>query len=529
MKHFTAIAYFAASFTLVAAQEPAKFDDRLKQFDKNGDGKLTKDELPDGLTPFFERMDVNKDGFVTPDEAAKFVGGAKGKDKRDGVDVKPDPKNERQHGDEATKAGLNPKVLAKLDAVMQGHCDAMNVAGIIGLVNRNGHVGYHEAFGYHDIEAKKPMEKDAIFRLMSMTKPVIVACALTLYDQGKFGLDDPIWKFLPEWKEPKVMEGGQLVPAKNPITPRMLMSHSSGLYYGGDAKGNNVAAVAYQATRKKGATLKDFSEALAREPLKFHPGEGYQYGLSIDILGRYIEAVAGKPLDEVMKEKLFNPLKMTDTDFWVPKEKIGRLATLYRQPKPGLLEKGKDGESLTEKPTTFMGGHALNGTTADYARFCQMVLNGGELDGVRVLKKETVDLMFQNHLKAPGQKYGLGGAVDGAGGYSWGGANGTQFWIDRTNHLFAVFMVQTQGYKAPTYIDFKSMVNEAAGVARGHGTAAQGHGGAGALTSQFMQRDSNNDGKLSREELPVGLFDRLDANKDGAVTADELKAMRNPN
>jgi CubicO group peptidase (beta-lactamase class C family) len=463
LKHLLPLVAFGLTLGVLAAQEPAKFDDRLKQFDTNSDGKLTKDELPEGLKPFFERMDANKDGAVTPDEAAKFVGGAKGKDKRDGVAVKPDPKNERKHGDEATKAGLDPKVLAKLDAVMQGHCDARNVAGIIGLVVRNGHVGYHETFGFHDLDAKKPMEKDAIFRLMSMTKPVIAACALTLHDEGKFGLDDPISKFLPEWKEPKVMEGDKLVPAKNPITPRMLMSHSSGLYYGGDAKGNNVAAVAYQATRRKGATLKDFSEALAKEPLKFHPGEGYQYGLSIDILGRYIEAVAGKPLDEVMKEKLFTPLKMTDTDFWVPKEKVGRLATLYRQPKPGVLEKAKDGESLTEKPTTFMGGHALNGTTADYARFCAMILNGGELDGVRVLKKETVDLMFQNHLKVPGQKYGLGGAVDGDGGYSWGGANGTQFWIDRKHKLYAVFMVQTQNYRSPAYNDFRRMVNEAVG------------------------------------------------------------------
>jgi len=463
MKHLIVIAFFTASFPIIAAQEPAKFDDRLKRFDKNNDGKLSKDEVPETLKALFDRLDANKDGFVTPDEAAKFVAGGKGQAKREGIEVKPDPKNERKHGDEATKAGLDPKVLAKLDAMMQGHCDAKNVAGIIGLVVRNGHVGYHETFGFHDIELKKPMEKDAIFRLMSMTKPVIAACALTLYDEGKFGLDDPIWKFLPEWMEPKVMEGDKLVPAKNPITPRMLMSHSSGLYYGGDAKGNNVAAVAFQATRKKGATLKDFSEALAKESLKFHPGEGYQYGLSLDILGRYIEAVAGKPLDEVMKEKLFTPLKMTDTDFWVPKEKIGRLATLYRQPKPGVLEKGKDGESLTEKPTTFMGGHALNGTTADYARFCAMILGGGELDGVRVLKKETVDLMFQNHLKVPGQKYGLGGAVDGDGGYSWGGANGTQFWIDRKNKLYAVFMVQTQGYRSPAYTDFRRMVNEAVG------------------------------------------------------------------
>jgi CubicO group peptidase (beta-lactamase class C family) len=455
------VAFCAASLTVIAAQEPAKFDDRLRRFDKNNDGKLSKAELPEGLQKFFEKMDANKDGSISADEAAKFLGGAKGKDKRDGVEVKPDPTNERKHGDEATKAGLDPKVLAKLDAIMQAHCGAKNVAGIIALVNRNGQRGYSETFGFHDIEAKKAMQKDGIFRIMSMTKPVIAVVALTLFDEGKFKLDDPISKFLPEWKEPKVMEGGKLVPAKNPITPRMLMSHSSGLFYGGNEKGNNVAAVAYQATRKKGATLKDFSEALAKEPLKFHPGEGYQYGLSLDILGRYIEAVAGKPLDEVMKEKLFTPLKMMDTDFWVPKEKLGRLVQIYRQPKPGVLEKGKDGESLSEKPTTFMGGHALCSTTEDYARFCEMILNGGDLDGVRVLKQETVEMMFQNHLKSSGQKYGLGGAVDGKGGYSWGGANGTQFWIDRKNKLYAVFMVQTQGYRSPAYPDFRGFVNEA--------------------------------------------------------------------
>jgi CubicO group peptidase (beta-lactamase class C family) len=443
----------------LSAQEPAKLDERLKRFDKNGDGKLSKAELPEGLQKFFEKMDANKDGFISPEEAAKFLGG-KGKGKK--VEVKPNPKAERPHGKEAVAAGLDAKVLAKLDTILQGHCDAKNVAGIVALVHRNGRRGYFEAFGFHDIEAKKAMEKDGIFRIMSMTKPVIAVVALTLYDEGKFGLDDPISKHLPEWKEPKVNDNGKIVPAKSAITPRMLMSHSSGLYYGSDGKGGgNVAAVAYQATRKKGATLKDFSEALAKEPLKFHPGTSYQYGLSLDILGRYVEAVAGKPLDEVMKEKLFTPLKMKDTDFWVPKEKIGRLATLYRQPKPGVLQKGKDGEPLTQKPTTFMGGHALCSTAEDYARFCEMILDGGELDGVRVLKKETVDLMFQNHLKGGGQKYGLGGAVDGDGGYSWGGANGTQFWIDRKHKLYAVFMVQTQGYRAPAYPDFRKLVNEA--------------------------------------------------------------------
>jgi CubicO group peptidase (beta-lactamase class C family) len=266
MKHFTAIAFFTASFTLVAAQEPAKFDDRLKRFDKNGDGKLHKEEMPEALLKLFERMDANKDGVVTPEEAARVQLPGAGKDKRDGVEVKPDPKNERKHGDEATKAGLDPKVLAKLDAVMQGHCDAKNVSGIIGLIGRNGQRGYFEAFGWQDIEAEKPLAKDALFRLQSMTKPIIAACALTLYEEGKFGLDDPISKFLPEWKEPKVKEGDKLVPAKNPITPRMLMSHSSGLYYGDIEKGARQAT----APRRRPKDLKGFSEAIANEPLKFH-------------------------------------------------------------------------------------------------------------------------------------------------------------------------------------------------------------------------------------------------------------------
>lgn len=500
--------------------------DRFQQFDKNGDGKLSPAELP--YPNLFKRLDKDGDGVLTAAEAGELKPASPSADAKGttpattaagaATNFKPRP-----HGEDATNAGLKPDVLAKLDIAMQQAVAAKEVSGVIGLIHHNGERGYFETFGMQDIEAQKPMEKDAIFRLMSMTKPVIAACALTLYDEGKFGLDDPISKFLPEWKEPKVIEGDKLVPAKNPITPRMLMSHSSGLYYGGDAKGNNAAAVAYQATRKQGATLKEFSEALAKEPLMFHPGESYQYGLSIDILGRFIEAAGGKPLDEVMREKLFSPLKMTDTDFWVPKEKVGRLATLYRQPKPGVLEKGRDNESLTEKPTTFMGGHALNGTTADYARFCAMILNGGELDGARVLKPETVDLMFQNHLpESMGQKYGLGGAVDGEGGYSWGGANGTQFWIDRKNKLFAVFMVQTQNYKAPTYGTFRTLVNEAAEISGGRGI-----GVGGIANRAFKERDKNGDGKLSRDELPAAVFDRVDANKDGVVTPEEFGRLRN--
>jgi CubicO group peptidase (beta-lactamase class C family) len=148
----------------------------------------------------------------------------------------------------------------------------------------------------------------------------------------------------------------------------------------------------------------------AARPLKFHPAEGYSYGTSIDVLGRYVKAVAGEPLNEVLRERIFAPLKMNDTDFWVPEGKAGRIAQLYRQVRPGELARGREASQLTTKPSLFMGGQGLCSTAEDYERFCRMILNRGELDGVRVLKPETVDLMFQNHLKAGGQRYGLGGA-----------------------------------------------------------------------------------------------------------------------
>jgi CubicO group peptidase (beta-lactamase class C family) len=438
----------------------------------------------------------------------------------------------RAHGAEATKAGLKPEVLAKLDVALQQAVADKEVSGVIGLIHRHGVRGYFEAFGWQDIEAQKPLEKDALFRLQSMTKPVIAACAMSLFDEGRFTLDEPISKHLPEWSEPKVLEDGKLVPAKSAITPRMLMSHSSGLYYGDIGKGsrnkagNEGATFTPLATTSRGArtNLKEFSEGLARAPLKFHPGTGYQYGHSIDVLGRYIEAVAGKPLDEVLRERILGPLKMTSTDFWVHPENAGRICQIYKQPKPGVLERGREAAQLTEKPTLFLGGQGLCASTEDYERFCRMMLNRGELDGARVLKAETVHLMFQNQLKPEiGQKYGLGGAVDGEGGYSWGGANGTQFWLDRESQLFAIFMVQTQLYKAPTYGVFKTLVNESAGIAKGRGLGAPG--GAGAMTGQFQQRDKNGDGKLGRDEIPAALLNRLDADGDGFVTRGELQGL----
>jgi CubicO group peptidase (beta-lactamase class C family) len=183
MKPLMTLLLLGSTCALVLALEPpAKLDDRLKRFDKNGDGKLQKDEVPEALLKLFERIDANKDGFVTPEEAAKLKLPGMGDNKRGSVEVKPDPNNERKHGDEATKAGLDSKVLAKLDALLAAHSDAKNVSGVVVLIHRNGTRGYFESFGFQDIETKKVMPKDAIFRLQSMTKPVIAACALSLYD-----------------------------------------------------------------------------------------------------------------------------------------------------------------------------------------------------------------------------------------------------------------------------------------------------------------------------------------------------------
>ena len=530
----------ALSCGVAFAQPTSGTDELFRRLDRSGDGQLTRDEVPPAAGRIFDRLDADKDGVVTAKEAASFNvpgiarGGATGPT---GVPITPNRGAVRPHGQEAADAGLDLDVLATLDATMQGHVDAKNVAGLIGFISKGGEVGYYEAFGWQDIEAQKPMAKDAIFRLQSMTKPIVAACALTLFDDGLFALDEPISKHCPEWAQPIVRENGRDVPARNPITPRMLMSHSSGLYYG-TLDGGPFSGGA----RSRGArtSLEAYSKSLAEKPLKFHPGEGYSYGTSIDILGRYIEAVTGQTLDVVMKERILTPLKMTDTDFWVPPEKALRIAQIYSQPKPGVLARGREAAQLTTKPTLFLGGQGLCSTTDDYSRFCQMLLNRGELDDVRVLKAQTVELMFQDHLQVNAkrfglaesrQKYGLGGAADGEGGYLWGGANGTQFWLHLEEQFYAIFMVQTQRYRAPTYNDFRRLASEAAGINSTRGRGMAGQGVAGRRTrpgDPFKQRDKNGDGKLDRDEVPELLFKRLDADRDGFISEEEAKRIWRP-
>jgi CubicO group peptidase (beta-lactamase class C family) len=357
----------------------------------------------------------------------------------------------RSHGDEAKAAGLDVKVLNALDAAMQKQVEDGHVSGVICLIGRRGTIGYYEAFGHRVIEDDASMTKDTLFKIYSMTKPIVAATAMSVWEEGKFKLDDPIATHLPEWKTATVRQGGETVPAKNQITPRHLLTHSAGLSY--DRDGLNLSS---------DTTLPEFSAALAKQPLKFEPGTGYVYGYAIDILGRYIEAIEGKSLDVVMRERVTDKLGMKDTEFWVRERgDRQRLARVYRKSSDGELKPAASRSGAMRKPARMMGGQGLISTTGDYARFCQMLLNRGELDGVRLLKTETVELMAQNHLKKIGKVYGLGGTVDGKGGYSWGGAAGTKFWIDSQNDTYGVFMIQRWGYKAPTYRVFRRYVERA--------------------------------------------------------------------
>lgn len=357
----------------------------------------------------------------------------------------------RPHGAEVKAANLDVKTLQALDIAMQKQVDDKHVAGVIGLIARHGTIGYYETFGQRVIANDAPMTKDTLFRIYSMTKPIVAVTAMSLWEEGKFKLDDPISVHLPEWEKAAVKENGKVVPAAAQITPRHLLTHSSGLSY--DRNGLNLG---------RDATLPQFSESLAKQPLKFHPGTNYRYGYSIDLLGRYIEAIEGKSLDVVMRERVFDRLGMNDTEFWVRKPADrGRVSQVYTKRNGGELKPGMFTAAIMSKPSRMMGGQGLMSSTGDYARFCQMLLNKGELDSKRILKADTVELMSRNHLRKIGKVYGLGGMVDGKGGYSWGGAAGTKFWIDPQNDCYGVFMIQTWGYKSPTYRVFRALVDNA--------------------------------------------------------------------
>jgi CubicO group peptidase (beta-lactamase class C family) len=387
------------------------------------------------------------------------------------------------------EVGLSPQKLDKARAAVRQLIKDGKIAGAITLVARHGKVVLFEAHGVRDVATGKPMEKDTICRFYSMTKPVTTVAAMILWEKGRFQLDDPVSKYLPEFKGLKVYAGGKaddpkLVAARREITVRDLMRHTSGLTYG--AFSNSAVDALYRKNEilAPGTKLEKMVEKLGKIPLLYQPGTRFHYSVSTDVLGRLVEVLAKKSLDAFFQENIFTPLDMKDTGFYVPDKKQGRLAARHGRNAKGKLivtEASAKSEFL-KKPTLLSGGGGLVSTARDYARFCQMLLGGGQLDGRRLLKGKTVQLMTKNHLpveampltllgRREGVGFGLGFSVRVAavkndpgsrvGEYGWGGAASTHFWISPKDDLFVIALRQFMPFEDMLERKLKPLIYDA--------------------------------------------------------------------
>lgn len=384
------------------------------------------------------------------------------------------------HADPA-EVGMSAERLEKIQPAMQALVDSGKFAGILTLVARKGKIAHLETVGFRDLASSKPMTEDALFRIYSMTKPVTSVAIMMLYEEGKLDLDDPVSEFIPEFAQTNVYAGGgaqnpTLVPLKRAITLADLLSHTSGLTYG--SFGQTPVDTLYRAANLfSSPSNAAFAQKVARLPLRFQPGTRWLYGVSTDILGRVVEIASGMSLGEFFSQRIFAPLDMFDTGFYVPEEKRARLATLYRK-RDGKLEP-RNTQSNTRRGTWESGGGGLVSTARDYLRFAQMLHDGGALYGTRILKPETVRLMTANHLpetapyrhrqrKSDGFGYGFAVLVDETetewvdenGTYYWSGIAKTHFWIDPQNEMISMVWAQLRGAGNVTQ-HFQPLVYEA--------------------------------------------------------------------
>jgi CubicO group peptidase (beta-lactamase class C family) len=295
---------------------------------------------------------------------------------------------------------LSAEALAKIGQSVQGFVDRTNIAGAITVVARHGKIAYSGTEGFRDRERQAPMTEDTIFRIYSMSKPITGVALMTLFDEGRFTLSDPVYRYLPEFKNQKVHTDKGDVPVEHDMTIRELMSHSGGLTYG--VFGNTPVDQQYRAAKilDPDIPLDEMVRRLGPIPLEYQPGTRWLYSVSVDVQGRLIEVLSGKPFDQFLRERLFTPLDMRDTDFYVPSNKVERFAACYQANSDGSIRLQDDPRKsrYLQNPVFKSGGGGLVSTTRDYLRFTQMLLDGGQLDGRRILKRPTVELMHQNHL-----------------------------------------------------------------------------------------------------------------------------------
>ena len=370
--------------------------------------------------------------------------------------------------------GMSSERLTRLHDGMQQLVDDGLLAGITTMIARRGQVVDFQTYGHRDIEAGDLMEEDAIFRIYSMSKPITGVALMTLYEEGKFRLSDPVQRYIPEFTDLKVaaswgLDGPVLEDADHPMTIRELMSHTAGLAYGIGSPGPTDSLYSARRVLSRQGTLADMIDKLAELPLRHQPGSRWYYSIAVDVQGYLVEVLSGQPFDEFLQERIFDPLRMVDTGFDVPEADHDRLVRYYGYDAEGsLVAPSNDGPAGSRPyldPTTFFsGGGGLVSTTTDYMRFSQMLLNGGELGGVRILSPTTVDLMTQNQMpranpeRSPGMGFGLdfsvvldavGKEYVSVGEYFWGGAAGTWFWIDPVEDLIFVGMIQQRGARRP--------------------------------------------------------------------------------
>ena len=380
------------------------------------------------------------------------------------------------------KAGLSETKLAAVDQFMERQVADQKIAGGIVMISHGGKIGFFHTYGQMDREANQPMQPDTIFRIYSMSKAITTAAALTLYDAGKIGLDDPVSKYIPSFANLKVATTNGLHAPSRPMTVKDLMLHTSGITYG--AGPDALKETWGRLKPMESANLAEMAEKLSQVPLAFDPGTDWTYGAGIDVLGRVIEVVSGESLDVFLDKMIFKPLDMTDTAFSVPLEKLARFAANYTRTNGTLKVIDAPAESKYAKPVTFFsGGGGMVGTARDYMRFLAMIEQGGKLDGKRILKTKTVKLMTSDQLpkaafpiyfgkeKRPGTGFGLGFSVrteittwdtsGHAGEYGWGGAASTHYWASPKDKLIVVTLEQIMPYQWDTEFGTKKIIYDA--------------------------------------------------------------------
>jgi CubicO group peptidase (beta-lactamase class C family) len=380
-------------------------------------------------------------------------------------------------------AGMSRERLERLDDHFHAYVDAGVIAGVVTYVSRRGQIVHEDAYGMADIDARRPMTEDSYFYVYSMTKPVTSVALLILYEEGKFQLNEPIARYLPELANARVFdrEAGRVVDAVRQPTIEDVFRHTAGYLYG--PQGDTEFDRAYREANLLGSNLAEFSQKLGQLPLGYQPGTRWVYSVSHDVQARLVEVLSGQPFDEFVRERILEPLGMTETVFGRPDRLKDRFAVIYTESgSGGLVPNGAlDAPGMA---TRVLGGFSLSSTASDYARFAEMLVNDGELDGVRILSRKTVDLMASNHLPdgvargaagggtAGGEGYGLGvrvvvdpaqaGNLTSAGVFGWSGAAGTHFFVDREEGLVGVFMIQKMGGGGPRMsAEFETLVYQA--------------------------------------------------------------------